>query len=42
LKANKQPVEYMVKMDEGHGFANPENRIDFYRHMEAFLKKYLD
>jgi dipeptidyl aminopeptidase/acylaminoacyl peptidase len=41
LKANHHPVEYMVKMDEGHGFANPENRIDFYRHMEIFLKKYL-
>jgi len=41
LKANGHPVEYMVKPDEGHGFANPENRIDFYKHMEAFLGKNL-
>ncbi len=41
LKAAGKPVEYMVKMDEGHGFANPENRLDFYGKMEAFLAKYL-
>ncbi len=41
LKANHHPVEYMLKMDEGHGFANPENEIDFYTHMQAFLAKYL-
>ena len=41
LKANKKPVEYMVKMDEGHGFENPENRLDFYARMEAFLEKHL-
>ncbi len=32
-------VEYMVKEDEGHGFHNEENRFDFYRAMEAFLKE---
>jgi dipeptidyl aminopeptidase/acylaminoacyl peptidase len=41
LKANKKPVEYLVKMDEGHGFENPENRLDFYARMEAFLEKHL-
>jgi len=41
LQEQKKPVEYMVKKDEGHGFANPENRMDFYRAMEAFLAKYL-
>jgi len=41
LKAENKPVEYMVKMDEGHGFSNPENRLDFYGKMEAFLAKYL-
>ncbi len=41
LKKNGKPVEYMVKMDEGHGFRNPENRLDFYGKMEAFLRKYL-
>lgn len=34
-------VEYMVKDNEGHGFRNEENRFDFYRAMEAFLKKHL-
>lgn len=41
LKKNGHPVEYLVKMDEGHGFANPENRLDFYRKMEAFLAQHL-
>ena len=41
LKKNGHPVEYMVKMDEGHGFENPENRIDFYTKMEAFLADHL-
>ena len=31
-------VPYLVKSNEGHGFANEENRIEFYRLMEAFLK----
>ena len=35
-------VEYMVKDNEGHGFHNEENRFDFYRGMERFLKKELD
>jgi dipeptidyl aminopeptidase/acylaminoacyl peptidase len=34
-------VEYMVKDDEGHGFANPENRLDLYRAMERFFGKHL-
>lgn len=41
LKAKDKPVEYLVKMDEGHGFANPENRMEFYEKMEAFLEKHL-
>ena len=41
LKANGKPVEYLLKMDEGHGFENPENRLDFYEKMEAFLEKHL-
>jgi dipeptidyl aminopeptidase/acylaminoacyl peptidase len=28
-------------MDEGHGFNKDENRLDFYRRVDAFLKKYL-
>ncbi len=34
-------VEYLVKDDEGHGFANPENRLDLYRAMERFLAEHL-
>lgn len=39
LKARGVEVEYMVKDDEGHGFHNQENRFDFYRAMERFLKE---
>jgi dipeptidyl aminopeptidase/acylaminoacyl peptidase len=34
-------VLYMVKENEGHGFANEENRFDFYGAMEKFLAKHL-
>ena len=34
-------VEYLLKEDEGHGFANPENRLDLYRAMEEFLAEHL-
>ena len=34
-------VEYLVKDDEGHGFANPENRLDLYRAMEHFFARHL-
>jgi dipeptidyl aminopeptidase/acylaminoacyl peptidase len=34
-------VEYLVKENEGHGFANEENRFEFYEAMERFLKKHL-
>jgi dipeptidyl aminopeptidase/acylaminoacyl peptidase len=33
--------QYMLFPDEGHGFAQPENRIKFYAAAEAFLAKYL-
>jgi dipeptidyl aminopeptidase/acylaminoacyl peptidase len=41
LKANEQYIEYVVYPDEGHGFARPENRLDFYGKSEKFLNKYL-
>ena len=41
LKVRGIEVPYMVKENEGHGFANEENRFDFYRAMEKFLGKYL-
>jgi dipeptidyl aminopeptidase/acylaminoacyl peptidase len=31
----------MLKKDEGHGFANEENRFDFYGAMEQFLDQYI-
>ena len=34
-------VEYIVKDNEGHGFANEENRFEFYGAMERFLSKHL-
>jgi dipeptidyl aminopeptidase/acylaminoacyl peptidase len=34
-------VEYLVKDNEGHGFANEENRFDFYSALERFLERYL-
>ena len=39
-KAGKDVV-YMVKDNEGHGFHNEENRFDFYRELEEFLRKHL-
>ncbi|MCX6272115.1 MAG: prolyl oligopeptidase family serine peptidase [Bacteroidetes bacterium] len=41
LKKRGIQVEYMVKNDEGHGFANQDNQYDFYGAMEKFLEKYL-
>lgn len=35
------PVTLVVYPDEGHGFARPENNIDFYGRMEEFLAKHL-
>ncbi|KAL7467465.1 hypothetical protein ACHAXS_007714 [Conticribra weissflogii] len=35
------PVEYVLYPDEGHGFARPENRIDFNGRVEQFLAKHL-
>ncbi|MBL7544659.1 MAG: S9 family peptidase [Bdellovibrionaceae bacterium] len=34
-------VQYIVKDNEGHGFRNEENRIEFYEAMEVFLKKHI-
>jgi dipeptidyl aminopeptidase/acylaminoacyl peptidase len=41
LKKRGVEVEYMVKNDEGHGFANENNRIDFYKAMDNFFAKHL-
>lgn len=40
LKAAGKPYEWVVYSGEGHGFLKPENRLDYYRRMEAFLGKH--
>jgi len=37
ITKNGGNVTYVVYADEGHGFAHPENRIDFNSRAEAFL-----
>ena len=41
LKKRGVAVDYMVKNDEGHGFHNENNRLDFYKEMDKFFDKYL-
>jgi len=41
MKKNGLPVTYVLYSDEGHGFARPENRTDFYARAEAFLAQIL-
>jgi dipeptidyl aminopeptidase/acylaminoacyl peptidase len=41
MKDRGLEVVYMLKENEGHGFRNVENRLDFYRQMESFLAKHL-
>lgn len=41
MQAAGKPVEYVLYPDEGHGFARPENRLQFYAIAEEFLAKYL-
>jgi dipeptidyl aminopeptidase/acylaminoacyl peptidase len=41
LRARGVPVEYLVADDEGHGFANPENRIRLYRAIEEHFAVHL-
>jgi dipeptidyl aminopeptidase/acylaminoacyl peptidase len=41
IEKNKGSVTYVLYPDEGHGFARPENRIDFNARAEAFLSRCL-
>ncbi len=41
LRARGIEVPYMVKYNEGHGFANEENRFEFYKAMTGFLLRHL-
>lgn len=37
LESQHAPLTWVLYKDEGHGWASPENRADWYRRMEAFL-----
>lgn len=41
MKKAGKDVQYIEYPDEGHGFARPENRLDFYAKADKFLAKYL-
>jgi dipeptidyl aminopeptidase/acylaminoacyl peptidase len=41
MRDRKKEVEYVVFPDEGHGFARPENRLQFNGITEEFLAKHL-
>jgi len=41
LEVRDKPYEWLVKPDEGHGFYKPENRLELYERMLAFLGKYI-
>jgi len=41
LRSRGIDVPYLVKYDEGHGFAKEENKFEFYRAALGFLYKYL-
>jgi dipeptidyl aminopeptidase/acylaminoacyl peptidase len=41
LRGRGVDVDYIVKDNEGHGFANEENRFEFYAAMERFLARHL-
>ncbi len=41
LRQAGKVVEYVEYPDEGHGFARPENRLDFFAKAEKFLAKHL-
>jgi dipeptidyl aminopeptidase/acylaminoacyl peptidase len=41
IAKNGGKVTYVLYPDEGHGFARPENRIDFNARAEVFLAQHL-
>ena len=41
IERNGGKVTYVLYPDEGHGFARPENRLDFNARAEAFLARHL-
>ncbi|HET9639126.1 MAG TPA: S9 family peptidase [Allosphingosinicella sp.] len=40
LQRAGRPHEYILYPEEGHGFAKPENAVDFLKRVEAFLGKH--
>ncbi|MBL9137944.1 MAG: S9 family peptidase [Verrucomicrobiales bacterium] len=41
IEKNRGSVTYVLYPDEGHGFARPENRVDFQGREERFLAEHL-
>lgn len=41
LRSNGIPVEYMVKNNEGHGYNEYKNKLDFYQTLERFLDEHM-
>jgi hypothetical protein len=41
LRERGVAVEYLLKENEGHGFQNEENQIEFYEAMDRFLAKHV-
>jgi dipeptidyl aminopeptidase/acylaminoacyl peptidase len=41
VKDGNPQVEWVVYDDEAHGFAKPENKIDFWTRVEKFLNKHI-
>ena len=41
LELHKKPYEWVVYTAEGHGFNKRENRIDYFKRIEAFLEKHM-
>lgn len=39
-RAGKQ-VELLIVPNEGHGFFQEKNRLEFYKRLDAFFAKYL-
>jgi dipeptidyl aminopeptidase/acylaminoacyl peptidase len=40
LRSAGRPVDGVVYPNEGHGWRNEENRLDWFRRMEAFLRQH--
>jgi len=41
LKRFHKPYEILLERNEGHGFYNESNRIEYYKRLEAFFARYL-